>query len=349
VITESRPNESSRPINIGQHDQSFAQKRSARGNGAGPPKSGNAPSRGAPPKLLTDPDDIIKHGFEQAAATLAELRSRGVVCAVWAIAGSARNIKEAAFCWQHKKVLTLITETFSESDQAASALAVYVAMTKLASDKGSATFTAAKSLIAHTAGVSVSTVQRLLKGFEQLGVVKIKRRAIAGAFKAPNTYTLLAIGHHDASIGHEPCNLKTDRTDIDKKRKEKKNDISACARARSNSTPGASRKPRAQTSSSLSSLYQNQPAQNHVKFKEFAAWCRRKGGKPTESGFWTWLCGQKPQWRNRVKKDFDEEGYTLDGEFLTIDEANRRGAANPELITRFRKAVKCDGKIVIQP
>jgi hypothetical protein len=332
-----RPNGEKVPLRTAaRHDRSFPSQ-SLNGNGAGPPKNGNAPSRGASPKLLTDPNDIIKRGFEQAAATLAELRSHGVVCAVWAMAGSTRSIKEAAFCWQHKKVLTLIMETFSESDQAASALAVYVAMTKLASDFGSETFTATKALIAHTAGVSVSTVQRLLKGFEQLGVVKIERRAIAGAFKAPNTYTLLAIGHHDASMSHGRRNLKTDRADTNKEKK-KKND-------QGSSTRGAGSKQGAQSSSSFSLGYQNQPAQNHVKFKEFAAWCRRMGGKPTESGFWEWLRGQKPQWRNRVKKDFDEKGYTLDGEFLTEEEANRRGAKNPELITRFNKAVRRDGKV----
>ena len=88
------------------------------------------------------------------------------------------------------------------------------------------------------------------------------------------------------------------------------------------------------------------PVQNHIKWPEFAAWCRGQGGKPTEPGFWKWLNGQAPQWRNRVKKDFDDEkGYTLDGEFLTVEEANRRGAKNPELIIRFRNAVRRDGKV----
>lgn len=98
---------------------------------------------------------------------------------------------------------------------------------------------------------------------------------------------------------------------------------------------------------------QNQPAQSHPKFPEFAAWCRSQRdkhgnpGKPTERGFWKWLCGQKPQWRNKVRQDFDAEGYVLDGKFLTQDEANQRGKENPELITRMRKVVKRDGKIQV--
>jgi hypothetical protein len=92
---------------------------------------------------------------------------------------------------------------------------------------------------------------------------------------------------------------------------------------------------------------QNQSVQNHVKWPEFAAWCRRKRGTPTESGFRKWLCGQKPQWRNKVQQNFDVDGYELDGKFLTVDEATQRGRENPELLTKFRKAVKRDGKIEI--
>jgi hypothetical protein len=162
------------------------------GNGELPTRRANTKSRYA-----TAPKD----GASPAAAQFQEAQHQ------------SRHIKDAAFCWQHKKVLTFIRDTFSESDQAASALAVYVAMTKLGSDFGSETFTAAKALIAHTAGVSVSTVERLLKAFEQLGLVKIERRAIAGAFKAPNTYTLLAIRHCDVSIRHERRNLNPDKAD----------------------------------------------------------------------------------------------------------------------------------------
>jgi len=82
-----------------------------------------------------------------------------------------------------------------------------------------------------------------------------------------------------------------------------------------------------------------------VKWPEFAAWCRSKRGTPTESGFWKWLRGQKPQWRNKVQQNFDVEGYKLDGKFLTVDEANQMGRENPELLTKFRKATKRGDKI----
>jgi hypothetical protein len=93
----------------------------------------------------------------------------------------------------------------------------------------------------------------------------------------------------------------------------------------------------------------DQPVQSHIKWPEFAAWCRSKRGQPTEAGFWKWLRGQKPQWRNKVRKDYEEQGYVLDEKFFTDDEANQLGRANPELITKFRKAIKCEGKIKIIP
>lgn len=121
------------------------------------------------------------------------------------------------------------------------------------------------------------------------------------------------------------------------------------SKALGNSTLLASANGNPKSVSSFLEGYQNQPIQNHVKWPEFAAWCRKKGGTPTEPGFSKWLCGQKPQWRNKVKKMFDEPGYELDGKFFTSDEANRLGRENPDLLTRFRQAIRRDGKIEMIP
>ena len=84
-----------------------------------------------------------------------------------------------------------------------------------------------------------------------------------------------------------------------------------------------------------------------MKWPEFVAWCRSKGGKETESGFWKWLCGQKPQWRNKVRQDLHDNGFELNGKFYTRHEAEQLAVRDPELITKFRKAVKRDGQIQI--
>jgi hypothetical protein len=124
-----------------------------------------------------------------------------------------------------------------------------------------------------------------------------------------------------------------------RKEKKKKNDE---LKTLGNSTPSASSNGK---SDFFVDGYQNQPAQNHVKWPEYVAWCRSKGGQPTEKGFWTWLSKQAPQWRNKVRTDFDEEGYVLDGKFLPAHEANALATKNPDLLTRFQRAVKRDGKI----
>jgi hypothetical protein len=99
----------------------------------------------------------------------------------------------------------------------------------------------------------------------------------------------------------------------------------------------------------------DRPIQDHPKFPEFAAWCRHqrdkhgRPGTPTEKGFWTWLARQAPQWRNKVKRDFEAEGCVLNGQFLTNDQATQLALHNPDLLDQgsFRKAIKRDGAIII--
>jgi hypothetical protein len=119
------------------------------------------------------------------------------------------------------------------------------------------------------------------------------------------------------------------------------------SKALGNSTPLA---PANDSPKSVSSFFegyqnQNQPVQSHVKWREFAEWCRRNGGPPTEKGFRTWLGKQKPQWRNKIKERFEQNGYVLNGKFLTTEEAERRQIENPELFSKFRRATKIGDKI----
>jgi len=117
----------------------------------------------------------------------------------------------------------MITEAFAESNKSVSARSVYLALCELASDEQSETFTASKALIAHKAGVSVKTVERLLNGFEQLNVVHVERGVINGHMKAANTYTLLPMRHSDVSMRHgrQTCS-KSDKVEESGKILEKK-------------------------------------------------------------------------------------------------------------------------------
>jgi hypothetical protein len=116
--------------------------------------------------------------------------------------GRGKPSKQRPWCWCEKTVLRVITETFAESSQAISARSLYLALCELASDNQSDTFTENKALIAHKAGLSVKTVERLLHGFEELALVRVDRnvsRTTSGSIKSANTYTLLAMRHGDAT------------------------------------------------------------------------------------------------------------------------------------------------------
>ncbi len=97
----------------------------------------------------------------------------------------------------------------------------------------------------------------------------------------------------------------------------------------------------------------NRPARDHPKWPEFADWCAtqrdRYGnpGKPTEAGFWKWLCGQKPQWRNTPQPaPAEQKGYLLNGKFYTEEQADQLGRADTDLLVKFQPAVKRNGRVL---
>src|SRR5262249_1346571 len=73
------------------------------------------------------------------------------------------------------------------------ARSVILALSEIASDKQSDTFTAATSYIAHRAGVTSKTVRRATKTFKRLGFLKIQPRSENG-LKLCSEYTLIR-GH----------------------------------------------------------------------------------------------------------------------------------------------------------
>jgi hypothetical protein len=94
---------------------------------------------------------------------------------------------------------------------------------------------------------------------------------------------------------------------------------------------------------------------NHPEWPAFASYCAKQGGKPTESGFWTWLPKREAHLRRKAnhspvaspKKVVEGEfGCLLNGKFHARAEAIRMGTDNPKLVTQFKDAVlKPDGTI----
>ena len=96
---------------------------------------------------------------------------------------------DAPFCWQHKPALRLIREAFDADKTVASALAVYLALTEIASDEESEVFTTTHAWIAQKCGVSPRTVQDRLNGLVEISLVEIHTPAL----KSPSTYRLLSV------------------------------------------------------------------------------------------------------------------------------------------------------------
>lgn len=91
------------------------------------------------------------------------------------------------FSWQDKRVLRKIRESFDDANTAASALAVYHALTEAASDKQSDEFKTTVPWLAHRAGLSPRTVSARLADLKGIGVIAVETPKL----KAPSNYKLL--------------------------------------------------------------------------------------------------------------------------------------------------------------
>lgn len=94
------------------------------------------------------------------------------------------NAKPPPFCWQDKPTLRKIREL---APSPGSALAVYLALTEIASDKESDTFQTTHHYIGKVSGFSWRTVLERLKDLQRIGVIEVQTPRM----KAPSTYRLL--------------------------------------------------------------------------------------------------------------------------------------------------------------
>jgi DNA-binding Lrp family transcriptional regulator len=96
---------------------------------------------------------------------------------------------EAPFCWQHKPALRKIREAFDAEKTVTTALAVYLALTEIASDEESEKFQTTHSWISQKSGVSPRTVQTRLNQLKEIRVIDI----FTPALKSPSIYRLIAV------------------------------------------------------------------------------------------------------------------------------------------------------------
>jgi hypothetical protein len=116
---------------------------------------------------------------------------------------SSRSTKDGPFCWQNKGALRLIRDHFDSTNTVASALAVYVSLTEIASDEQSEVFARRVGDIASRAGLSYKTTIKVLHRLEALGLVVTTRNKVAGTKEnAPSTYRLVRLGNKCPTSGN---------------------------------------------------------------------------------------------------------------------------------------------------
>jgi len=110
-----------------------------------------------------------------------------------------RTAKDGPFCWQNKAARRHIREAFDETHNVTTALSVYDALTEIASDAGTETFTTTHAWIQRISGVSVRTIQTHLKIFSDIGLVRV----FTPKLRAPSTYILLRFGNGSLTTGND--------------------------------------------------------------------------------------------------------------------------------------------------
>lgn len=110
---------------------------------------------------------------------------------------SLRDIRQAPFCWQAKTELRQLRAYYSGErlKQRATALAIYQALTEIASNQGRSdraeTFV---QTIVELTGTSESTIKRYLRDFEEdIGLIRVERRKAEDRVSMANIYSLLSI------------------------------------------------------------------------------------------------------------------------------------------------------------
>lgn len=109
---------------------------------------------------------------------------------------ACREIKGTRFCWQDKEALRAIREGVEDYG---SALAVYLAMTVVASDCGGEEFRATHQWLASLSGFSEKTVRLRLADLVRLKLVVVETPRL----RAPCQYRLLAFGNGYQTSGSD--------------------------------------------------------------------------------------------------------------------------------------------------
>lgn len=108
------------------------------------------------------------------------------------LSAALQDRRRPAFCFQTHEALDLIREHF-EGARLTTALAVYLGLTEAANRSGGAEardgFRATRKEIAARVGLSVDTLDRYAREFEEIGLIEVERKT-AGTVNLPNVWVL---------------------------------------------------------------------------------------------------------------------------------------------------------------
>jgi hypothetical protein len=187
------------------------------------------------------------------------------------------------YCWQEKRILRTIRDVFEKrTGLKSSAIALYTALTEIASDYQSDTFTVNQTTIGNRAGLTDRTLRKILPIFQTLGVVTVKRNYVDG-LERQTTYCLHRAAESVGKFFRTPGKrFKNEFPTLEESpEKSHEHDDNGCATNN------------AQQSSSIPSW---EEAQKHPLWiplaKQFKRYCERTGGSPTPQGWRTWASKQ---------------------------------------------------------
>lgn len=110
---------------------------------------------------------------------------------------SVRDLRNAGWCWQEKATLDALCAFYSgvRLKRRATALAIYLVLTELASDRHSSTHAeATHRAIWKRTGTSETTVKQYLREFVEAGLIAVERQKVHADVNLPNVYALLTPG-----------------------------------------------------------------------------------------------------------------------------------------------------------
>lgn len=219
------------------------------------------------------------------------------------MSGRGKPSRDRPYCWQEKDVRRKIRGVFDADGQKASALGIYDALTEIASNERSDTFTKSHDYIASFAGLTGKTSKRIMPFFEKMGIVHVQRNGSDGLQQA-NTYTLLPWGLKVPARGQE---RKSDLSHVLNKSGEESKEESDD----DTKSPPRSSSPASQPNGSGESLSIHfsslKVAKKHPHWKKFETYCESRNGNPTLKGFITWNTKQAPPKPKRIYRPSETE------------------------------------------